>query len=62
LIWLLAATGFLGAYTTYSSFALGIVTLADSGKTLLGLMYLSASIALGLFAVEGGLRMGTRMR
>jgi fluoride exporter len=62
LIWLLAATGFLGAYTTFSSFTLGIVTLAADGKTLLGLIYLSASIALGLLAVEGGLRLGAWLR
>ncbi len=62
MIWLLAATGFLGAYTTFSSFALGIVTLAADDKTLLGLLYLSASVALGLLAVEGGLRVGAWLR
>jgi CrcB protein len=62
LLWLLAATGFLGAYTTFSSLTLGIVTLAADGKTLLSLLYLSASLALGLFAVEGGLRVGKRLR
>ncbi len=61
LLWLAGAVGFLGAYTTFSSFALGIVTLAASGKTLLGLCYLSGSVALGLLAVELGLWLGRRI-
>ena len=59
LIWLAGAVGFLGAYTTFSSFALGIVTLSVSGKTLLGLLYLSGSVGAGLVAVEGGLKLGS---
>lgn len=62
LIWLTGAVGFLGAYTTFSSFALGIVTLTASGHTLLGLLYLSGSVALGLVAVEVGLWLGQRLR
>jgi CrcB protein len=62
LIWLAVAVGFLGAYTTFSSFALGIVSLTASGQTLLGLLYLSGSVALGLVAVEIGLWLGRRLR
>ena len=58
LIWLAGAVGFLGAYTTFSSFALGIVTLSVSGQTLLGLLYLSGSVGAGLLAVEAGLKLG----
>ena len=58
LLWLAGAVGFLGAYTTFSSFALGIVTLSVSGKTLLGLLYLSGSVGAGLLAVEFGLKLG----
>lgn len=62
LIWLAGATGFLGAFTTFSSFALGIVTLEVSGHTLLSLLYLSGSVALGLVAVESGLKLGERLQ
>jgi CrcB protein len=62
MIWLAGAVGFLGAYTTFSSFALGIVSLEVSGQTLLSLLYLSGSVALGLLAVEGGLWIGARWR
>lgn len=62
LIWLAGATGFLGAFTTFSSFALGIVTLEVSGQTLLSLLYLSGSVALGLVAVEIGLKLGERLQ
>jgi CrcB protein len=60
LIWLAGAVGFLGAFTTFSSFALGIVTLTVSGKTLLGLLYLSGSVLAGLLAVESGLWLGRK--
>jgi CrcB protein len=62
LIWLAGAVGFLGAYTTFSSFALGTVTLTASGHTLLALLYLGGSAALGLVAVELGLWLGRRAR
>lgn len=62
LIWLTLAVGFLGAYTTFSSYALGIVQLANTGKTLLSLIYLGGSVAFGLLAVEIGLKAGSRLR
>ena len=61
-LWLTLAVGFLGAYTTFSSFALGIVTLALSGEALLSVLYLGGSVALGLCAAEGGLWLGARLR
>lgn len=60
LIWLAGAVGFLGAYTTFSSFALGTITLIANGHTLLALLYLGGSAALGLVAVELGLWLGRR--
>lgn len=60
-VWLGMAVGFLGAYTTFSSFALGIITLDLSGQALLSLIYLSGSVALGLLSVEGGLALGGRL-
>ncbi len=62
LIWLAGAVGMIGAYTTFSSYVLGVVTLDVSGKTLVGLLYLSGSAALGLLAVEVGLWLGERWR
>ena len=62
LIWLAGAVGFLGAYTTFSSFALGIVTLTANGHTLVGLLYLTISASLGLLAMELGLGLGERLQ
>ncbi len=62
LLWLAGAVGFMGAYTTFSSFALGIVTLTLSGKALLGMLYAAGSTAAGLVAVEAGLWLGKRTR
>lgn len=62
LIWLAGATGFLGAFTTFSSFALGAIQLALAGQTLAGVAYLAGSVALGLLLVEAGLTLGERVR
>ncbi|MBA3823426.1 MAG: CrcB family protein [Ktedonobacterales bacterium] len=62
LLWLAGAVGFMGAYTTFSSFALGIVTLAITGQTLLALLYATGSTAAGLVAVEAGMALGKRLR
>jgi fluoride exporter len=62
LLWLAGAVGFMGAYTTFSSFALGIVTLAANSKTLLGLLYAAGSAGAGLAAVEAGLWLGKWLR
>lgn len=40
--------GFLGAYTTYSTFAYEIVVLMEHGQTVVALQYLLASIFVGL--------------
>jgi fluoride exporter len=62
ILWLGGAVGFIGAYTTFSSFVLGVVTLSADGKTLLGLIYLGLSVVLGILAVEGGLWLGERLQ
>lgn len=43
--------GFLGAYTTFSSLALGDVLLAANGNALAALLYLALSIPGGVLAV-----------
>jgi CrcB protein len=51
---LLLTTGFLGAYTTFSSLALGDVLLFSKGAWLPALFYLLVSICGGLAAVLAG--------
>jgi fluoride exporter len=49
------ATGFLGAYTTYSTFAVEGVLLTKNGHWAIALAYTTASIAVGLGAVWSGM-------
>lgn len=57
--WLKAALGpgLLGSFTTFSAFA---VILVELGFTLEGLLYLGATLVLGLGAALLGLRLGAR--
>ncbi|WP_245454471.1 fluoride efflux transporter CrcB [Bradyrhizobium sp. RP6] len=52
--WLFAVTGFLGCYTTVSSFSLQTLTLARSGEPLSALGNVAFSVGLGLAAVSCG--------
>ncbi len=47
---LLAGTGFLGAFTTYSSLAVETALLGRDGHAGLGLLYAAVSVALGFLA------------
>lgn len=47
-------TGFLGAYTTFSSFVVGGDTLIAEGSAATGMAYLLGSIVLGVAAAHGG--------
>lgn len=47
-------TGFLGAYTTFSSFVVGGDTLIAGGSAAAGTVYLLGSIVLGVAAAHGG--------
>jgi CrcB protein len=49
------ATGFLGAYTTYSTFAVETDLLIKDGHAGIGLAYAAASLAVGLAAVWSGI-------
>lgn len=57
--WLRAGlgAGLLGSFTTFSAVA---VILVDFGFTLNGLLYLAATLVLGLAAAFAGLRLGGR--
>lgn len=55
---LLLTTGFMGAYTTFSSLALGDILLFNKGQLLPALLYLALSLAGGICAVLLGDRLG----
>jgi CrcB protein len=52
--WLFAVTGFLGCYTTVSSFSLQTLTLVRNGEPLSALGHVVASVGLCLAAVGCG--------
>lgn len=56
--WLFAVTGFLGAYTTVSSFSLQTLTLARDGETGRAVSYVVLSVGLCLGAVALGFFVG----
>ena len=51
---MLVIVGFLGGYTTFSSFAYESLTLAERGEVGLALAYVTGSVILGLIAVTIG--------
>lgn len=55
---LFALVGFLGGYTTFSTFALESHRLAESGATGRSLGYMIGSVAAGLLAVTLGVMLG----
>ena len=55
------ATGFLGAYTTYSTFAVETVLLAKDGAAGMACAYTAASLVVGLGAAAGGIVLGRRL-
>lgn len=52
--WLFAVTGFLGCYTTVSSFSLQSLALARDGQSARAASYVGSSVALCLLAVVIG--------
>jgi fluoride exporter len=59
---LLIATGFLGAYTTFSTFAYEAVCLTDDGEFLSAGAYVAASLVICLAAAGAGLHAGRAIR
>lgn len=55
-----AATGFLGAYTTYSTFAVETDLLVKNGHVPVALAYAASSLVMGFLAVWAGI-WGARM-
>jgi CrcB protein len=52
------ATGVLGGYTTFSTFAVDVVELVDDGAVGTAVAYVAASVLGGLLAVVAGLSAG----
>lgn len=50
--------GFIGAFTTFSTFEFELNSLFDDGATLLALLYIVLSIIIGLIALKLGLNFG----
>jgi CrcB protein len=59
--WLFAVTGFLGCYTTVSSFSLQTLALARDGQTLQAGGYIALSLVLCLTAAALGYAAGSAM-
>lgn len=56
----LLGTGFCGGFTTFSSLAVALDTLARDGRPLAAGAYLGLSLVLGLLAVASGSGVGRR--
>lgn len=53
--------GFIGAYTTFSTYALESLALAQAGAMTLALANVLGSVVLGLLAVSAGVLVGRAM-
>lgn len=56
---LLFAVGFVGAYTTFSTFEYETVRLLQDGELLLGTLYLAGSVVTGAVSAVAGIVLGS---
>ncbi|HEX3031611.1 MAG TPA: fluoride efflux transporter CrcB [Bacillota bacterium] len=54
-------TGFLGAYTTFSTFGYEIVTLVEKGEGKRAIIYTLLSVGIGLIAAFLGIALGLQL-
>ena len=54
---LFLATGICGGFTTFSAFSLENLALLQNGKYVMALIYITASIVLGIAATWGGYKL-----
>jgi CrcB protein len=47
-------TGFIGGYTTFSTFEMELLLLVEQGSSFKAILYLALSITLGFMAAFGG--------
>jgi len=57
-VWLLLTTGFLGGYTTFSTYTANTWELFESGQTFTALLNALGSLAAGLIAAALGFMFG----
>ncbi len=50
--------GFVGAYTTFSTFSLQAIRLTEMGDVDLAILYVALSVAIGMLAAWGGMSAG----
>lgn len=60
-LYLLFATGVMGGFTTFSTFSLEVVTFWGEGQIGKGLVYLVASVAVGLLSCAAGIWLARQM-
>ncbi|MGD9736434.1 MAG: fluoride efflux transporter CrcB [Solirubrobacterales bacterium] len=58
----LAATGFCGALTTFSTMQVELLKMLEAGRVGLGIAYLAASLAAGFVGVHLATGLGRRLR
>jgi len=58
---LLIAVGFLGAYTTFSTYTYDALTMMRADEWLKSLVYVAASVVGGMAAVTAGMLVGRRV-
>ena len=53
--------GFLGAFTTFSTFEMEIFSLARERQTMMAVLYLLLSVVVGFVGVSAGVALGRRL-